>query len=113
MGSDLKDNTSYSPSQKHQAGQKDGNRESRMEDSPGIPARLVETNDEGEQIETQWQNPEERYDGDILADQVRRGQKHDRGARSQAQPNQMICQCWPGLRELSFSASVGQPGAVR
>jgi len=34
VGSDLKEDTSYAPSQKQQAGQKDRNRKSGMENSP-------------------------------------------------------------------------------
>src|SRR5882672_4711046 len=89
VGRDLEEDISYAPPQKQQAGQKDRNRKSEMENSPGVPPWLVETNYKREQIQAERQNPEKRYDGHILTDLVGRGQKHDGSARRQAQPKQM------------------------
>src|SRR6476619_884716 len=84
-----------------------------MEDSSGVPARLVEANNKREQIQTERQNPEKRYDGHILTDQVRRGQKHNGSARRQAQPKQMASGAGLALNGVSLHSLTSQERSDR
>ena len=71
----------------------DGHSRQRRPPAAGIPLLTVETNDECQQVETQWHNPEKRDHRDILTEVVSHRQEHNRPQGRQHQPRQT---CPPG-----------------
>ena len=56
--------------------------------APPIPARMIEADDERQQVQRQRHDPQKRNHGDVLADVIRRRQQHQRSQRRQEHPRQ-------------------------
>src|SRR5262249_52402390 len=56
--------------------------------SPRRERVALEAQDEGEEIERERQEPQERDRGDLLTDLVRRGEEHERTATGEGEPEQ-------------------------
>ena len=59
------------------------------EQRPYVPARVIEAQDEGDQVQRQRHHPQERHAGDVLRDVIADGQQHHRAHRGQHQPHQL------------------------
>ena len=84
------------------------------ENGPDIPARVVEGQDEADEIEGERQNPQERHARDVLRHVVRDCEQHHRPHGGKRQPLQLRSRrqrCrWRGLVGLRSIAVHGKPG---
>ncbi len=67
-----------------------------MKDAPLIPSAPLEAQDEGDEIERERQDPQERHRGDIVRDVIGHGEQHERAHGGEQQPPHVIA--WRGRR---------------
>ena len=87
--------------------------EQRREHAARIPARVIETDDEAQQVERERQNPQERNHRDVDAEFARRRHEQHGRQRRQRDPQEFLSTAGLGGIRSDLSSGWGKPGWLR